>query len=138
MKIALGCVTLLEKSFHSERLFFIVILFPRRYNKRVERIGVNAMTSDEHKEPLHQRHDTSFRFLLSSKKLFVELLRSFVHRGWVESIDETSVREIPHSFVLQDFKRKEADLVYQVKIYSQRERRGIRDGAGESLERYRA
>ncbi|MFB5760411.1 hypothetical protein [Paenibacillus medicaginis] len=44
------------------------------------------MESDER---VHQRHNTSYRFLLSSKKLFVELLCSFV---------------------LQDFKRKEADL----------------------------
>ncbi|GIP30864.1 MULTISPECIES: Rpn family recombination-promoting nuclease/putative transposase [Paenibacillaceae] len=77
------------------------------------------MNSDERQETIHQRHDTSYRFLLSSKKLFVELLRSFVHKGWVQSIDETSVQEIPHSFVLQDFKRKEADLVYRVQLNGQ-------------------
>lgn len=42
------------------------------------------MNSEEHPETIHQRHDTSYRFLLSSKKLFVELLRSFVHKGWVQ------------------------------------------------------
>ncbi|MBU5445226.1 Rpn family recombination-promoting nuclease/putative transposase [Paenibacillus sp. MSJ-34] len=77
------------------------------------------MNSDERQETIHQRHDTSYRFLLSSKKLFVELLRSFVHKGWVQSIDETNVQEIPHSFVLQDFKRKEADLVYRVQLNGQ-------------------
>ncbi|MBD2846089.1 hypothetical protein IDH44_12865 [Paenibacillus sp. IB182496] len=30
------------------------------------------MPSDEHRESIHQRHDTSYRFLLSSKKIFVE------------------------------------------------------------------
>ncbi|CAH8715522.1 Rpn family recombination-promoting nuclease/putative transposase [Paenibacillus thiaminolyticus] len=74
--------------------------------------------TDEH-HTVHQRHDTSYRFLLSSKKLFVELLRSFVQKEWVERIDETNVQEIPHSFVLQDFKRKEADLVYRVKLNGQ-------------------
>jgi predicted transposase/invertase (TIGR01784 family) len=74
------------------------------------------MNADEQQKTMHPRHDTSYRFLLSSKKLFVELLRSFVHRGWVKAIDETNVQEIPHSFVLQDFRRKEADLVYQVKL----------------------
>lgn len=76
------------------------------------------MESDE-RDAVHQRHDTSYRFLLSSKKLFVELLRSFIHKGWVERIDETNVEEIPHSFILQDFKRKEADLVYRVKLNGQ-------------------
>lgn len=65
-------------------------------------------------QTMHPQHDTSYRFLLSSKKLFVELIRSFVQRGWVEAIDEEQVEEITHTFVLQDFKRQEADLVYRV------------------------
>lgn len=77
------------------------------------------MFSDVNPETVHQRHDTSYRFLLSSKKLFVELLRSFIHKGWVQAVDEEHVQEIPHSFVLQDFKRQEADLVYRVKLNGQ-------------------
>lgn len=74
------------------------------------------MSSDVNPETVHQRHDTSYRFLLSSKKLFVELLRSFINKGWVQAVDEEHVQEIPHSFVLQDFKRQEADLVYRVNL----------------------
>lgn len=77
------------------------------------------MSSDVNPETVHQRHDTSYRFLLSSKKLFVELLRSFINKGWVQAVDEENVQEIPHSFVLQDFKRQEADLVYRVKLNGQ-------------------
>lgn len=77
------------------------------------------MDSSTNSETVHQRHDTSYRFLLSSKKLFVELLRSFIDKGWVQAIDEEHVQEIPHSFVLQDFKRQEADLVYRVKLNGQ-------------------
>ncbi|WP_248926681.1 Rpn family recombination-promoting nuclease/putative transposase [Paenibacillus hamazuiensis] len=61
-------------------------------------------------------HDSSYRYLLSSKKLFIELLRSFVRRGWTLQLDETHVEEINHSFVLPDFKRREADLVYKVRL----------------------
>ncbi|MFD2114282.1 Rpn family recombination-promoting nuclease/putative transposase [Paenibacillus yanchengensis] len=77
------------------------------------------MESEPTEAGLHPRHDTSYRFLLSSKKLFVELLRSFVKRGWIEDIAEENVEEIPHTFVLQDFKRQEADLVYRVKLHGQ-------------------
>ncbi|MFD2114281.1 Rpn family recombination-promoting nuclease/putative transposase [Paenibacillus yanchengensis] len=77
------------------------------------------MESEPTEAGLHPRHDTSYRFLLSSKKLFVELLRSFVKRGWTEDIAEENVEEIPHTFVLQDFKRQEADLVYRVKLHGQ-------------------
>jgi predicted transposase YdaD len=75
--------------------------------------------SSTNSETVHQRHDTSYRFLLSSKKLFVELLRSFIDKGWVQAVDEEHVQEIPHSVVLQDFKRQEADLVYRVKLNGQ-------------------
>ncbi|WP_270166207.1 Rpn family recombination-promoting nuclease/putative transposase [Paenibacillus sp. SYP-B4298] len=67
----------------------------------------------------HPHHDTSYRYLLSSKKLFVELLRTFVDNGWLKTVTEEEVEEIPHSFVLPDFKRKEADLVYRVKLNGQ-------------------
>lgn len=77
------------------------------------------MDSSTNSETVHQRHDTSYRFLLSSKKLFVELLRSFIDKGWVQAVEEEHVQEIPHSFVLQDFKRQEADLVYRVKLNGQ-------------------
>ncbi|WP_042226843.1 Rpn family recombination-promoting nuclease/putative transposase [Paenibacillus popilliae] len=77
------------------------------------------MSSDVNPETVHQRHDTSYRFLLSSKKLFVELLRSFINKGWVQAVNEEHVQEIPHSFVLQDFKRQEADLVYRVNLNGQ-------------------
>lgn len=67
----------------------------------------------------HPRHDSAYRFLLTSKKLFVELLRSFVDKGWMASISEEDVEEIPHSFVLPDFRRQEADLVYRVNLNGQ-------------------
>ncbi|MDI4648719.1 hypothetical protein [Cohnella hashimotonis] len=61
-------------------------------------------------------HDTSYRYLLSSKKLFVELIRSFVAREWAETIHESDLEAIDHSFVLPDFGRKEADLVYRLRL----------------------
>ncbi|MFD2115773.1 Rpn family recombination-promoting nuclease/putative transposase [Paenibacillus yanchengensis] len=77
------------------------------------------MESMAQQETLHPRHDTSYRFLLSSKKLFVELLRSFIKRDWIQDLNEEQVEEIPHTFILQDFKRQEADLVYRVKLNGQ-------------------
>lgn len=74
------------------------------------------MEQNQKKTDIPFPHDSSYRYLLSSKKLFIELLRSFVHKGWVEQVEETNVEEINHSFVLPDFKRKEADLVYKVRL----------------------
>lgn len=64
----------------------------------------------------HQPHDKGYKYLLSSKKVFLDLLRSFVKQGWVENIDESTVIKVDKSYILQDFADKEADLVYRVKI----------------------
>lgn len=65
---------------------------------------------------LNNKHDKGYKYLLSVKKVFVQLLRSFVEQGWVKRINEDDVILIDKSFILQDFKDKEADLVYKVKL----------------------
>lgn len=37
------------------------------------------------------KHDKGYKYLLSAKKVFVELLKSFVRQGWVDQIDENNI-----------------------------------------------
>ncbi len=62
------------------------------------------------------RQDKGYKYLLSVKKVFLELLRSFVRQGWVNEIDESNIVRVDKSFILQDFRDKEADLVYWIKM----------------------
>ena len=71
---------------------------------------------DEKYEVINNKHDTGYKYLLSVKRVFLQLLKSFVDKSWVNDIDEDNVENINKSFILQDFKGKEADLVYKVKI----------------------
>ena len=64
----------------------------------------------------YNKHDKGYKYLLSVKKVFVELLRTFVKQDWVNSINESNVVKVDKSFILQDFKNKEADVVYWVKL----------------------
>ena len=64
-------------------------------------------------------HDVGYKYLLSSKKIVMELLRSFVDEGWVDKIDESEMIPVNKSFVLHDFKEIESDVVYKVKIKDQ-------------------
>jgi len=68
------------------------------------------------RQAIHQQHDKGYKYLLSSKKLFLELLRSFVHREWVERIDESDLTSVDKSYILPDFSGKEADLVYRLRL----------------------
>lgn len=74
------------------------------------------MSGEQKRQQVAQPHDSSYRYLLSSKKLFVELLRSFVRRGWVDELEADDVEAVDHTFILPDFRRKEADLVYRVRL----------------------
>ncbi len=61
-------------------------------------------------------HDKGYKYLLSCENVFLELVESFVDKGWVESIDRQAITRIDKSYILQDFSGKEADLVYRLKI----------------------
>lgn len=67
----------------------------------------------------HQPHDKRYKYLLSSKKVFMDLLRSFVKQKWVEQVDESTIIKVDKSYILQDFADKEADLVYRVRLKEQ-------------------
>ncbi len=77
------------------------------------------LEADEQYEVLDNAHDTGYKYLLETKRIFVQLLRSFVKQGWVDKIDESGIERINKTFITQGFKKKEADIVYKVKIDGQ-------------------
>ena len=44
-------------------------------------------------ENINNEHDVGYKFLLSSKKVFLQLLRSFVNKDWVNQIEETQLEK---------------------------------------------
>ena len=67
-------------------------------------------------ESIHNSHDKGFKYLFGIKRLFVQLLRSFVQQDWAQRILPGDVELVDKSFILPDFKHKEADLVYKIKM----------------------
>ena len=67
-------------------------------------------------ESIHNSHDKGFKYLFGIKRLFVQLLRSFVQQDWAQRISPEDVELVDKSFILPDFKNKEADLVYKIKM----------------------
>ncbi|MBE3572990.1 MAG: Rpn family recombination-promoting nuclease/putative transposase [Moorella humiferrea] len=63
----------------------------------------------------HHPHDKGYRQLLSDKRVFLELLKTFVREKWVEAIDANDLILVNKSYVLQDFSEKETDIVYRLK-----------------------
>ncbi len=73
----------------------------------------------DNKININNPHDKGYKYLLSSEKVFLELLQSFVNVNWVRQIDSAAMTRIDKSYILQDFNGKEADLVYRVKLKDQ-------------------
>jgi len=61
-------------------------------------------------------HDKGYKHLLSSKKAFIEMLKSFIKEKWVQDIDETEMMLVNKSYISSDFSEKEADIVYKIKL----------------------
>lgn len=70
----------------------------------------------ESREDYGIKHDAGYKYLLSDKRTFLSFLESFFDVDWVSKIDEHKVTRIDKSFILQDFKNLEADLVYQLSL----------------------
>lgn len=74
---------------------------------------------EKNNNDIHDKHDRGYKFLLSSRRMFLQLLNTFVKHGWVDEINEKDMMLVNKSFILQDFKDKEADIVYRIKVKGQ-------------------
>ena len=66
-------------------------------------------------EQQNQQHDKGYGQLLVNTKTFLQLIQTFVKEDWVNDINERDLIKVNKSYVLPDFKYKEADLVYSLK-----------------------
>ena len=72
-------------------------------------------------QDIHQQNDKGYKYLLQCEKLFLEFLQSFVELDFVKEIDVKSLIRVDKSYILQDFSKKEADLVYRLKLKEDQE-----------------
>ncbi|QEK13138.1 Rpn family recombination-promoting nuclease/putative transposase [Crassaminicella thermophila] len=70
----------------------------------------------EKDKKLYNEHDLGYKHILSHKKNFIDFLRSFVKKEWVDLIEEENLILIDKEFIQEDFKEEEADIVYKVNI----------------------
>jgi predicted transposase/invertase (TIGR01784 family) len=61
-------------------------------------------------------HDASYKLLFSHPEMVVGLLRGFVREPWVEELDFSSLEKINASYVSEDLRQREDDVVWRVKL----------------------
>jgi len=75
------------------------------------------MSAKSNKSPdVQNPHDTRLKELFRNKEAFISLLKDCVKPEWVDSLDVDSLKINNTSFILQDFKKKEADIIYEATI----------------------
>jgi len=61
-------------------------------------------------------HDRGYKYLFSNPMLVKELLESFVGMDWVKEIDFRKAESINTSFVSDEFKNRESDIIYRLRF----------------------
>ena len=74
------------------------------------------MSDDEPNQlNIHHPHDKGYRQILTNKKSFLQLIKSFIKENWVNDINEDDLILVNKSYITKEFTEKEADIVYKLK-----------------------
>lgn len=60
-------------------------------------------------------HDNSYKLLFSHAPMVEDLLRGFVKEAWVEQLDFSSLEKVSGSFVADDLRDREDDIIWRVR-----------------------
>jgi len=61
-------------------------------------------------------HDSAYKYLFKNKKIFFQLLQSFVNEDFIKEIKIENIELVDKSFISDEFLQREADLIYQIKF----------------------
>jgi hypothetical protein len=64
---------------------------------------------------MHKVHDHSYKLLFSEPQIVIDLLEGFVHESWVNKLDFTTLEKVPTSFITDDLRVREDDIIWRVK-----------------------
>ena len=60
-------------------------------------------------------HDASYKLLFSHARMVEDLLRGFVREAWVREVDFTSLERVSGSYVSEDLRDREDDMIWRVR-----------------------
>ena len=64
-------------------------------------------------------HDNSYKLMFSHAQMVEDLLRGFVKEAWVQQVDFPTLEKVNASFVSDDLKNREDDVIWRVKCKGQ-------------------
>ena len=64
----------------------------------------------------HDIHDRGYKYLLSFKKIFQQLIEGHVKEEWKDKLDFSKSKRIEKSFIFEAFEAQESDILYKVPL----------------------
>jgi len=61
-------------------------------------------------------HDAGYKSLFSDKRMVADLIRGFVREPWVQELDFETLESVSGSFVSEQFKKRENDVIWRVQF----------------------
>ena len=62
-------------------------------------------------------HDTWYKKLFTNPRIVEDLLTAFVKERFVQGLDFSSIKKLNTSFVSEEFKKRESDVIYEIKSH---------------------
>jgi predicted transposase/invertase (TIGR01784 family) len=65
---------------------------------------------------MNKVHDSSYKFLFSNPEFVRDLVMGFIPDDWLHTLDYETLEKVPGSYITDDFKQREDDIVWRVKV----------------------
>ncbi|MCL2055561.1 MAG: Rpn family recombination-promoting nuclease/putative transposase [Oscillospiraceae bacterium] len=63
-----------------------------------------------------QKHDEGYKGIFANKANFLHFLQKYIAEPWAAQIDPNQMERIDKSFITQEYRKKDSDLIYKLKI----------------------
>ena len=64
-------------------------------------------------------HDTWYKKFFGNPRVVEDLLTAFVKERFVKGLDFSSIKKLNASFVSEEFRNRESDVIYEIKSHGQ-------------------
>ena len=65
---------------------------------------------------MNKVHDSSYKFLFSNPEFVRDLVLGFIPDDWLHTLNYETLEKVPGSYITDDFKQREDDIVWRVKV----------------------
>ncbi len=64
-------------------------------------------------------HDQGYKQIFSHQKMVIDLIQGFIHEDWVAQLDFDSLEKVSGSYVSDDLRDREDDLIWRIRFADQ-------------------